>query len=622
MANYNFTIEGDSLVMRRTPISGDTSYKAITFKQPSLVNTLGKIRLFEAGEFQTSLIFTDFGTIGGLTPSDINDAESMLLDLLTSIGITNSFFETIIPTDTPTGIEPGFWIAVEPGTYTNFGGVVVEPNSIATISRDINGDFKISQTEFDLTEYSKLVYETPEYKIGFIDTSGNLFNNNFGLRTDLIEVTLGTVIIYTGQAFNTTLSIAGYNENKEFIEAILQSEAGVTNQRVVITNPLVKYIATAGVTGSFVLSSPYSLNLGIVKKQLEGEGKIVALSQYDFPFQKNVTLYKNQFKSSKYGDVFLVGSNTFDNLYDTKETFQTFVTSPVSAVGNLELQLLQNGKYIDKKSVQFRAVPRNTGTGQTITIVVSGDSLVDGKETACEMFRLLGVDADYDIVELGVYTATMDAVNYKHEGRGAWDWASYINPTYESTPYAGKTNAFMQGGVLNFTNYLAENFPAETNIDIFIMLLGTNDVNQGISEITPMQLNQVIENAKTFIDAFLTDFPDGHFVVGLPSIGCDLGGSTPQNVENFRYLIQQLNLLYVENFDNGAYSPNVHCVHYGSTINSLYSYNIDEQNIDDYLAPRKITRSFDNIHPLTPGFKQFGASLYYKVRGILNDFFV
>jgi hypothetical protein len=92
-ANYNFTIEGDSLVMRRTPISGDTEPKTITFKSPSLVNALGKIRLFEAGEFQTSLIFTEFGIIGGLIPTGIENAEELLLLLFGTIngGISGDY---------------------------------------------------------------------------------------------------------------------------------------------------------------------------------------------------------------------------------------------------------------------------------------------------------------------------------------------------------------------------------------------------------------------------------------------------------------------------------------------------------------------------------------------------
>jgi len=65
------------------------------------------------------------------------------------------FLGSVIPTDTPTGTTAAMWIATEAGTYTNFGGVVVDANSIAVISRDDVGDFSISQTEIELGDYAK-----------------------------------------------------------------------------------------------------------------------------------------------------------------------------------------------------------------------------------------------------------------------------------------------------------------------------------------------------------------------------------------------------------------------------------------------------------------------------------
>lgn len=65
--------------------------------------------------------------------------------------------KSIIPTDTPSGTGVTSWVAITPGTYTNFGGVVVDANSFAVISRDIGGAFTISQTTLDLSTYQKIV---------------------------------------------------------------------------------------------------------------------------------------------------------------------------------------------------------------------------------------------------------------------------------------------------------------------------------------------------------------------------------------------------------------------------------------------------------------------------------
>jgi len=92
-AKYNFTIEGDSLVMRRTPIDGDTQEKSISFKSPSLVEDNNRIKLYESGNFQTSLRFVDFGLIDEVAPSNIQDATDKLLALIGTIsgGSVGSF---------------------------------------------------------------------------------------------------------------------------------------------------------------------------------------------------------------------------------------------------------------------------------------------------------------------------------------------------------------------------------------------------------------------------------------------------------------------------------------------------------------------------------------------------
>ena len=65
---------------------------------------------------------TDSTTVGSITPSSVPPA---------------------------TGAVHGF--ATEPGTYTNWGGVIVPANSFAVISRDILGVFSISKTNLDIT---------------------------------------------------------------------------------------------------------------------------------------------------------------------------------------------------------------------------------------------------------------------------------------------------------------------------------------------------------------------------------------------------------------------------------------------------------------------------------------
>jgi lysophospholipase L1-like esterase len=63
------------------------------------------------------------------------------------------YLGSITPSSTPTGTGESFWITTEAGTYTNFGGVIVSPNSLAVISRNSVGVFSISQTAINLSSY-------------------------------------------------------------------------------------------------------------------------------------------------------------------------------------------------------------------------------------------------------------------------------------------------------------------------------------------------------------------------------------------------------------------------------------------------------------------------------------
>lgn len=65
---------------------------------------------------------------------------------------TGLFRSVATPSSTPTGTGEAFWFATQPGTYTNYGGVVVNANSYALIGRDASGNFSISQTAF--TDFS------------------------------------------------------------------------------------------------------------------------------------------------------------------------------------------------------------------------------------------------------------------------------------------------------------------------------------------------------------------------------------------------------------------------------------------------------------------------------------
>ena len=102
---------------------------------------------------------------------------------------TGASGKSIVPTDTPEGTGIKSWTATQAGTYTNFGGVVVNANSFAVISRDAAGVFSISQTTLDLSSYAKTTDVNEKNNFQFLKTQ-NLSKN---LLLDKVKQT-GTVI--------------------------------------------------------------------------------------------------------------------------------------------------------------------------------------------------------------------------------------------------------------------------------------------------------------------------------------------------------------------------------------------------------------------------------------------
>jgi hypothetical protein len=161
-AKYDFTASNGSLIMKRTPVDGDTAPKTITFRSPSLVNALGKIRLYEAGKYYTSLLFTGFGEIDGVNPTSLEDAETKLLALIptasgggggdTNYNNVDAYDEdSVLPLTFDADTIHSFSIVAKTGTTTitvNGEATVLIAGQSTTITADalIDADISINST--------------------------------------------------------------------------------------------------------------------------------------------------------------------------------------------------------------------------------------------------------------------------------------------------------------------------------------------------------------------------------------------------------------------------------------------------------------------------------------------
>jgi len=130
---------------------------------------------------------------------------------------TVPYLGSVSPSSTPTGTGKAYWFALEDGTYTNFGGVVVLPNSIAIISRDSANVYSISQNEISLTGYVK--FTDVVNTLVSTETAKPLSANQGKVLKDLIDSKTNTPVI-DGFASTSTTSAGSANNDRLLNENI------------------------------------------------------------------------------------------------------------------------------------------------------------------------------------------------------------------------------------------------------------------------------------------------------------------------------------------------------------------------------------------------------------------
>lgn len=82
MTLWNFTTVGSSLVKTLDENEGVVSPRSQSFIEPSIRMVGTVIYIYEGGNYATSIMFSQIGAIAGNTPIDLQDAYSLLLELI------------------------------------------------------------------------------------------------------------------------------------------------------------------------------------------------------------------------------------------------------------------------------------------------------------------------------------------------------------------------------------------------------------------------------------------------------------------------------------------------------------------------------------------------------------
>lgn len=79
---WNFTIENQAVQAELVVTDNNFAPRALTLKVPSYTFGAGRVKCFDSGKFRKSFLFTEFGTIGGVAPTSLQDAYDKLVLLV------------------------------------------------------------------------------------------------------------------------------------------------------------------------------------------------------------------------------------------------------------------------------------------------------------------------------------------------------------------------------------------------------------------------------------------------------------------------------------------------------------------------------------------------------------
>lgn len=261
-----------------------------------------------------------------MTAEEINE----LRDAVNEMAVIQQsvFLGVAEPAATPTGTGANYWEVITPGTYTNFGGVVLAADSRGLIYRNAAGEFSISQVAFDISgklnvsdvidgfasnetakpgsaNNDKLLSEKVNNTIielrgdafsidGYIDpAAGAIISDPSRKRTDYIRISKEKDIIIKGENNNVYVALVAFfdennvwissvsNTSGTFIETTILKAAIPTNAVYIIGSTLASNASVSYIKGDLVQKI-----IQTVENELNI--KIEALSTKENNFEKSV----------------------------------------------------------------------------------------------------------------------------------------------------------------------------------------------------------------------------------------------------------------------------------------------------------------------------------------------
>lgn len=469
------------------------------------------------------------------------------------------------------------------------------------------------------------------FTAGYLNPNGSASTSTAWAHSDYIPIAEGVPYKLTTSGWNSSFGVglyAFYSSQQDDASAVIEVYVNKTptnyNNETIIPPKGARYIRFSSIDvahgNGFKLTISVNELYDYINSLSESKADVVKNVGFAFPTyldcpkgMQTMVYWDNITSETNLAEDDIVITKTGFNS-DIKKTREALIytpgTSDTESVVTCK-RIDRNGRILYQGDLTLRPTARTGGDGSAINICVSGDSLIQvGAMSVAEAIGLLEIDGDYVINTIGTQSFVNNGKTYRHEGSSGWTWGRYLDASFDSY------NPFMTSGTLNFQKYMADNFSSvgSGKIDIFLMSLGTNDVN-----VAGTTMESIMDNAKSFIDALLSSdkgFPNCKVILGMPAIGAPCGDKD-NNSRLFQRRINLLNKAYVDTFDKGKYHPNVTLVMHGAFIDRYNTYPYADI-ANDYV-PDVTCRTWTNfLHPTNIGYKQFGRGYYSKLRSVVN----
>lgn len=157
-----------------------------------------------------------------------------------------------------------------------------------------------------------------------------------------------------------------------------------------------------------------------------------------------------------------------------------------------------------------KLIVSNNQTTKTKKVLCIGDSLTASGQWVAEGARKF-IQAGGHITTVGTITKTINSQTVNYEGRGGWQWSSYLSG-YQGSTFVESPFKSSKGGI-SFTEYMEKNNIDEIT-EVYIMM--TFNGLPGVFKEFSFQ-DSFIKEAKTLIDQIHKDLPNAKIsLMSLP----------------------------------------------------------------------------------------------------------